>query len=110
MTRQAISPRLAIKMRLNMPRMTPRAGELGLRRQRKKVNRAKAHAPRLTSTGRGRGAGRDCGISAALHELARNAPRSTDMAGDPGQHIGVDIWRLAYAHPVPRQYQPLCQP
>src|SRR5258708_10976574 len=41
MIRQAISPRLAIRMRLNMQRALPRepSGPQGLRRQRQKVNR-----------------------------------------------------------------------
>ena len=44
------------------------------------------------------------------HEWASRTSTAADVAGDPGENVGVDVRRLAHACPGPGQQQPLGQP
>src|SRR5712691_3726014 len=87
MIRQAISPRLAIRIRLNMPRSKPpasRAGS-GFAAVQRKCQPADAVSPDRS------------------HEHARCATSAADMAGNPCQDEGVDVGGVAHARPIMRQ-------
>src|SRR5262245_51043864 len=99
MTRQAISPRLAIRIRLNMP-PDPAKAILGFAAQQRKCQHAGA-------AGEQRKGGRRRMVN--LHQRAR-ASRAADVARDPSQDVGVDVLRLAHARPGAGKQQPFAYP
>src|SRR5262249_14413782 len=103
MTRQAISPRLAIKMRLNMPRIDPASRPLRLAVSREK-SQSRQHRREPWPVVAGHTLAHK--VWAGLHEPVGGAPRAADVARDPGEHISVDIGRPANAGPIPCRHQP----
>src|SRR3977135_4077849 len=82
MTRQAISPRLAIRIRLNMPRWTPQARHLGFAAEQRKCQLLLQAAAGFQT----------------LNEASRPTA-GTDVAGDPRENVGVDIRRTSDTGP-----------
>jgi len=62
----------------------------------------------MVSLGDG-GFGVDCNCRVTL-PAPRPGPTAADVAGDPGENVGVDVRRLTHACPGPGQQKPLGQP